>query len=137
MLLITYIPLLYNLRHICSIMITYSQCSYSKHTAKELCSNLGTTRHGMTLEKSLTVVCLGSSGRCIGIKFDIHRPLCLVCGHSVCTRSSALGRRAPYTERRGILYITYLLKTKVLMKEIFQHFFHKFPHRLYVVVDYT
>jgi hypothetical protein len=105
-------------------------------TTKVLCSNLGATRHIMTLDKSLAAVCFGSSGRYIGITFDMHRPLCLVCGHSVCTRSSALGRRALYTERRSI-YITYLLKTKVLMKEIFQHFFHKFPHRLYVVVDYT
>jgi hypothetical protein len=29
-------------------------------TTKVLCSNLGTTRHRMTLDKSLTVVCLGS-----------------------------------------------------------------------------
>jgi hypothetical protein len=36
------------------------------------------TRHGMTLDKSLTAVYLGSLGRCILITCDIHRPLWLV-----------------------------------------------------------
>ncbi len=34
-------------------------------TTKVLCSNLGAIRHIMTLDKSLTAVCLGSHGRCI------------------------------------------------------------------------
>ncbi len=47
-------------------------------TAKVLCSNFGATRHGMTLEKSLTAVCLGSPGRCILITCNIRWPLRLV-----------------------------------------------------------
>ncbi len=47
-------------------------------TTKVLCSNLRGTRHRMTLDKSLTAVCLGSSGRCILITCDIHWLLWLV-----------------------------------------------------------
>jgi hypothetical protein len=42
------------------------------------CSNLGATRHRMTLEKALTAVYLGSPGWCILITWDIHRPFWLV-----------------------------------------------------------
>jgi hypothetical protein len=52
--------------------------------AECLCCLARTTRHRMTLDKSLTTVCLGSPGRCILITCDIHRPLWLVCGQSVC-----------------------------------------------------
>jgi hypothetical protein len=38
-------------------------------------SNLGATRHRMTLDKSLLAVGLRSPGRCILITSDIHRPL--------------------------------------------------------------
>ncbi len=34
--------------------------SCATHTHKVLCSNLDTTRHRMTPDKSLTAVCLGS-----------------------------------------------------------------------------
>jgi hypothetical protein len=47
-------------------------------TIKVLCSNLGTTTDGMTLDKSLTAVCLESPWRGILITCDIHRPLWLV-----------------------------------------------------------
>jgi hypothetical protein len=47
-------------------------------TNKVLCSNFDTARHRMTLDKSLTAVCLGSAGRCILITCDIHRALWLV-----------------------------------------------------------
>jgi hypothetical protein len=43
-----------------------------------LSSNLGTTRHRIIFNKSLTAVCLGSSGQCILVTCDIHRPLWLV-----------------------------------------------------------
>ncbi len=42
-------------------------------TTKVLCSNLGAPRHRMTLDKSVTAVCLGLPGRCILITCDIHR----------------------------------------------------------------
>jgi hypothetical protein len=51
---------------------------YLAPTIKVLCSNLGTTRYRMTLDKSLTAVCLGSPGRCKLITGDIHRHLWLV-----------------------------------------------------------
>jgi hypothetical protein len=48
--------------------------SCSTHTHKVLCSNLGTTSHRMTLDKSLTAICLGSPVRqhtdCV---VDIHQ----------------------------------------------------------------
>ncbi len=42
------------------------------------CLNLGAIRQRMTLNKSLTAVCLESPGRCKLIMCDIHRPLWLV-----------------------------------------------------------
>jgi hypothetical protein len=47
-------------------------------TNKALCLNLGATRHRMTLDKSLTAICLGLPGRCILITCDILRLLWLV-----------------------------------------------------------
>ena len=41
-------------------------------------SNTGTTRHRMTLNKSVTTVCLGSLGQCILVTCDIHQSLWLV-----------------------------------------------------------
>jgi hypothetical protein len=52
-------------------------CSLAR-TNKVLCWNLGTNRHRMTLDTSLTAVRLGSPGRCILMTCDIHRPLWLV-----------------------------------------------------------
>jgi hypothetical protein len=46
--------------------------------AEWLCCLVRTTRHRMTLDKSLTAVCLGPPGRCILITCGIYRPLWLV-----------------------------------------------------------
>jgi hypothetical protein len=61
-------------------------CSLSRST-KVLCLNIGATRHRMTLEKSLTAVCLKLPGRCILITCDVHRSLCVygeLSGGTVC-----------------------------------------------------
>jgi hypothetical protein len=47
-------------------------------TTKVLWSNFVIIRHGMTLDKSLTTVCIGSPERCILITCDIHQSLWLV-----------------------------------------------------------
>ncbi len=52
--------------------------SCSARTTKVLCSNLSTTRYTMTLDKSLMAIHLGSPGRGILIKYDIHWALWLV-----------------------------------------------------------
>jgi hypothetical protein len=52
-------------------------CSLARAT-KVLCSSLGATRDKMILDKSLTIVCLGSLVRWILITCDRHRPWWLV-----------------------------------------------------------
>jgi hypothetical protein len=47
-------------------------------TTKALCSSLGATRYRMTLDKSITAVCLRSPRRYMLITCDIYRPLWLV-----------------------------------------------------------
>jgi len=77
-------------------------CSLAR-TTKVLYATLCATRHRMTLDKSLTAVCLG---RCILIMCDIHRLLWLVVvvgkisGYRNCLQT------APYAARRGILLLT-------------------------------
>jgi hypothetical protein len=46
-------------------------------TTKVLCLNLGATRNRTILGKPLTAVCLGSPGRYILIRCDIHRTLAI------------------------------------------------------------
>ncbi len=70
-------------------------------------------RRYRTLDNSLTGVRLGSSGRCIMITCDIHRPLWLVsmCGELqlviVIGKISGFRNCLHYTARRGILSVIY------------------------------
>jgi hypothetical protein len=108
-------------------------------TIKVLWSNLGATRRRMTLDKSLTAVCLGSPKRCILITCDIHPTLWLVCvygklkwlsrgtlrwkgvlsratANNSCRKNLRLSKLAPNSspylklaERRGILSCFFLI----------------------------
>jgi hypothetical protein len=52
------------------------------------CSNLGAIRHEMTLNNSLTAVCLGSSGRCVLIMCDVYWPLWVVSAYEKLSRGA-------------------------------------------------
>jgi hypothetical protein len=118
-------------------------------TIEVLCSNLGGTRDRMTLDKSLTAVCLGSPGRCILITCDTHGPFCsqlvIVVGQnselSKLSSDSTLYRKV--SERRGILSFYYCcnqcphstILTRSVAKNIrqFSYYHNTFLHLIYLI----